>query len=1431
MLMRNFVPKFLGIFLVFFVTSTSAQVTLSGPPYVQTFDNIGTDSLPTGFTVRTGATAAALGTAAPLTKAATPWSNSTGRYSNYAAGGIGSGSTTAQQAAATNRLIGVRESGTFGDPGAAFVFQVANTSSMTGFTLDFELQSLDITAPRTCAWQVDYGFGANPSTFTTVTTAPTPLSTGGAKFFTTLVHADFGTALDNQSDVVTIRIVQTAASGGSGTRPVTGIDNFFLNWTNSGGGPSPTLSIAPSSLSFPITETGTTSSDIPYTLTASNLTDSVVVGATQFYTVSVDDVTFSSSLKIDPADASLATGKIIFVKFSPTIAGASTGSITNSSTGATSKVVGLSGTGISYIHLGGTSPYVETFDGIGSGLPAGVSTAIFATASSMGTSSAFISNKTSWTATTGGFYNYASANIGTSESQSTATDRALGTRQTSSAGDPGAAFIFQIANTTGKINFSLDFNLQSVDASSPRQTTWRVDYGFGNNPTSFIVPTSTGIFTTGGDAFSDNPIHIDFGNALDNQSGVVTIRIVTLSPSSGSGNRPSSAIDDWTLTWEDPSSKTISISTTSMTFPGTSITGSTTQSYTIVGQTHLDQPIVVTATAPYTVSSDSSSFSSSINVDPSTATNKKIFVRFSPTSTGIFSGTITNSSVGATSKTILLSGEGIDPESLSFNFNTCTISSIPGSGFLSINTQGSQMWGCSQFGHNSTNGASVNGFANGAAQADTAWLISPSLDLSHIVNMPVLSFYSRGEFTGPKLQLFVSTDYDGSGNPNNFTWTEITNANFPTPPGTATTTWTLSDNIDLSPYKSSPKVYLAFKYTSSALVNAARWTIDDVLITDQSTLLTVSPSQLSFGEEATGTSSPGQPVSMQAISTDNNNITVTPPAGYQLSTDNVTYSSNPLVIDPTTAAAGTSFYVRFAPVVKALKVEGFINLSAPGLNKNSVSVTGSSYPKAETFDAACYNLSFFGSNSSNTPTPGKITLQINNISTVMQHLNVDAIGVEEVSSDSAFNVLVSNLPGYAGMLSPRWSFSFNPPDPTFPPQKVGFIYNTATMTLSATEPPRALFADMYDSVRNGLSTRLSGYPSDPSQFFSSGRLPFMAVFDVNVNGQTKTVRMIDIHAKSASDILSYNRRVFDAQVLKDTIDAFYKNDNVIIVGDYNDRVDGSIHTGSLSPYKTFVDDKADYNVLTFPLDSAGKLSFVSGTGMIDHMIITNPLQINSIPNSTDIEDARLYIPNYDDSTASDHLPVFSRFALPSAVLPVTLLQFTAKPANNGVLVNWTTAAEQNSIYFSVERSADGSNFTEIARVSAAGKSNRPISYQSFDANPLPGTSYYRLKQVDLDGKSMLSKVAVVHFTADSRFTMNLSPNPVSNFIKITLASGSKTFDATVIGMDGKAVISAHGDANRLNGQLNNQLGKLSPGVYLLKIENTAEHYMTKFVKL
>ena len=814
---------------------------------------------------------------------------------------------------------------------------------------------------------------------------------------------------DNQS-VVQLRWVNRDVSG-AGARPSFALDNISVNGLST---PGPQISVIPTSLSGFNTIAGTASVSQTFTVSGTNLTSNITITAPSPYEVSVNNSTYSSALTINQSGGTLNSTTVYTRISTSALPGPANGSITLTSGTATNSV-SLSGTVAGVINLT-ASPYSQNFNDIGSGLPAGISVKTgTALASSLGTDAIFATAPALWNNTGGGFKNFASGNNEQGVVQNSATDRAIGVRQISGT-DPGVAFVFQIANSTGKINFTLDFNLQSLDATSPRLTTWRVDYGFGLNPSSFTVPSTTGILTTGGNTFSNNPVHVDFGNSLDNRSDVITIRIVALTPSSGSGNRPSTGIDDLTLTWEDPAAKTISLNATAINFPVTKIAESKTASYKIISQTNLDQPINITATAPYSISEDNVNFNSNLSIAPASAFDKTIYVKFSPTTANVYSGTITHSSHEAATKIINLSGEAIDPNALTFNFNSCSVSSIPASGFLSVNITGNEKWKCSQFGRNSSNGVDVNGFSGGSAQNNDVWLISPALSLNDIVNIPVLSFYSRGEFTGPKLQLYVSTSYDGASIPTPPDWAPL-EGNFPTPPGSATTTWTFSDNIDLSAYKSAAKVYLAFRYTSSPTLNAARWSVDDIAITDQSTLLTVTPTQLDFGEVSVSNSSAGQAINIKAIG--NDDLSVTPPAGYQISTDNTSFTSSAIVVDAGTAAEGTTLYVRFSPFEKQLKVLGNINVSATGLNKNIVTLSGSSFPKSETFDVACYNISFFGSNSTNSPTPAGITTQINNISTVIQKLNMDVIGIEEMSSDSALGVLVSNLPGYSSVVSHR----------------------------------------------------------------------------------------------------------------------------------------------------------------------------------------------------------------------------------------------------------------------------------------------------------------------------------------------------------------------------------------------------------------------------
>ncbi|HSI89512.1 MAG TPA: T9SS type A sorting domain-containing protein [Adhaeribacter sp.] len=111
-------------------------------------------------------------------------------------------------------------------------------------------------------------------------------------------------------------------------------------------------------------------------------------------------------------------------------------------------------------------------------------------------------------------------------------------------------------------------------------------------------------------------------------------------------------------------------------------------------------------------------------------------------------------------------------------------------------------------------------------------------------------------------------------------------------------------------------------------------------------------------------------------------------------------------------------------------------------------------------------------------------------------------------------------------------------------------------------------------------------------------------------------------------------------------------------------------------------------------------------------------------------------------------------------LPVELISFTGRAANDGINLNWRTATEKNNDRFEIERSQDGRNFEIIGTVRGNGNSNSAINYSFTDKNARAGINYYRLNQVDFNGDNERSKIIKV--TAERTagdLTVKLLPNP------------------------------------------------------------------------
>ena len=232
---NSFVVAGLSLFLAILTHRAAAQLTLTGTNYSQNF-NAAAAGLPLGWSVRTNASVTNLGTALiTFNTNATSWGSTSGQFANYAStlsnygtNFCGTNESVAVQTACSNRCLAMRQTGSFGDPGAAFVLQIQDTLNLTDFQLQVDFNLLSAQA-RTNRWVIDYGIGADPTSFTPIWT-----NNDSGVFGTTPGTVSFGSALDNQLENVWIRIAALEPTTGSGTRDTFGIDNFALTYTPAG---------------------------------------------------------------------------------------------------------------------------------------------------------------------------------------------------------------------------------------------------------------------------------------------------------------------------------------------------------------------------------------------------------------------------------------------------------------------------------------------------------------------------------------------------------------------------------------------------------------------------------------------------------------------------------------------------------------------------------------------------------------------------------------------------------------------------------------------------------------------------------------------------------------------------------------------------------------------------------------------------------------------------------------------------------------------------------------------------------------------------------------------------------------------------------------------------------------------------------------------
>ncbi|OON69339.1 hypothetical protein B0919_08615 [Hymenobacter sp. CRA2] len=983
-----------------------------------------------------------------------------------------------------------------------------------------------------------------------------------------------------------------------------------------------------------------------------------------------------------------------------------------------------------------TSPYTQNFDGLATSgttntkatLPTGWD---FLEVNGTGTSANDQYAADNGAANGGNTYSYGATN---------GTDRAFGALLSGAQSSIlGGSFI----NNTGAPLTSLTISYVGE--------TWRVGAANRSDKLTFQYSTDATSLSTSSGTWTDVTA-LDYANpggATTNgistpaHTATITSTITGLNIPAGATfwirwndfNATSSddgmAVDDFQLSWgtANPNAPTVTLSAATLAFPSQNInTTSAPLSYTVSGA-NLTGDVTVTASGPFTISKDNTTFTSSLTLTTAElGAAKTLYVKFAPTATGGATGSITHTSAGAATKTLALTGTGADPNQTVFNFQTCTGTTAISDGWTQVSVTGAQTWACTNFGRNANDptasaasGVQINGFASGN-QPNEDWLISPAFDLS-TYNFPLFSFWSRTAFAGPGLKLRVSTNYTGTGNPSSATWTDLA-VRFPQ---AGSDIWTQTPNVNLSAFKAA-RVYVAFVYTSTTQ-GAARWTLDDIQLTNSATApaptVYTDQNRLAFGYQVVNTNGDKQLLITSNDLTGGVTLTSSNPA-FTLSKDGTTFASTLTLTQAEANGAAKTVTVRFRPTAASTTYNASIAVTSPGATASSIAVTGDTYDVANTLEVVNWNIEWFGSTAQG---PTDDNQQQANVKTILTNLNADVFALAEVVDTTRLNTLVSQMPGYAYRVSDFGSYADSRTDTDYPSaQKLAFVYRTSVVSN----------VSVVGLLRCTQTQGCAAYTA-----WASGRFPYMMTADVTLNGVTKRINFVLIHAKANSTATSaddYARRKAGADALKAELDANYATSNIIILGDYNDVLNGTIATGVTPPvssYNSFMLDQANYTALTLPLAQAGQQSTVSYNTVIDNVIVSNELSPYFIPSSAAIRtDVTSLVSNYA-STTTDHYPVQTRYDLSTSVTG-TKLPATAK--------------------------------------------------------------------------------------------LGLYPNPVSKSIRVEVPERSQSLQLQVLTTDGRLVVSTTGSLEQLNQQLNQKVGALHAGMYVVRIVGQQNTYVERFVK-
>lgn len=201
---------------------------------------------------------------------------------------------------------------------------------------------------------------------------------------------------------------------------------------------------------------------------------------------------------------------------------------------------------------------------------------------------------------------------------------------------------------------------------------------------------------------------------------------------------------------------------------------------------------------------------------------------------------------------------------------------------------------------------------------------------------------------------------------------------------------------------------------------------------------------------------------------------------------------------------------------------------------------------------------------------------------------------------------------------------------------------------------------------------------------------------------------------------------------------------------------------------------------------------------------------------------------------NDHGLAVDDLVISYTPLPVVLSKFAGMPDNGSALLEWETASESQNMGFVIEKSSDGTNFSDIGFVEGNGTTNQMRHYQ-FRDDHFTQTAWYRLRQMDFNGSVQYSDIVELRITqVGASLPVTLFPNPFKDvvFMQCDLCGifDEQEIKVKIVTSQGQLILETDGSFQQVSQQLTEKTAKLPTGIYWVEIAGLNQVNFHKIVK-